>query len=210
MGTKIDIETVEGMRKVVHDTVDHTFNALKIIEGKPIDEVNFQQELHTRRTEGGDFLVEGKTITLRVKYQNPILKPAPDAEMLVRTHEGAFRLIEPSEARINHLVQVLIGLKAIKDEAAALDTINAGGVFYSPVNISGLAQISALMFERVELLKEAPEPEQAPEVEPVSDGEPKTTDEPKPTEPALVGAAATDVTDAENEKFAEDLKKTEE
>lgn len=164
MGTKIEIETVEGMREVVHGMVDRTFNALKATEGKPLDEVNFQQELHTLRTENGNFLVEGSTITLRVKYQHPLLKPAPNAKVLVCTDEGVFSLVDPSEARINHIAQVLIGLGAVKDEAAALDAINSGCALYSPISISALAQVSALLFERVDAPEpQAPEHVQAPE-----------------------------------------------
>lgn len=177
MGTKIDIETVEGMRKVTHDMIERVFNAVeKTPDGKPVDAVNLQQEMHTYRTEGGSFLAEGTTITLHVKYRHPVLRVAPNTEMVVRTPEGVFRLIDPTEPRINHLVQVLIGLRVVDHEAGAIDMLAEGKVFETNLYISALAQISALMFERT-VLKEAPEPETPPEVEYVPDGEPKTTGE---------------------------------
>lgn len=201
MGNKIDTMTVEGIRKIAHDLVDSILNDTKKGEdGKPIDEVTFHQERHTEHVDAG-FLATGTTVTLGVKYAHPRLVLAPDTEMFVRAPEGLFRLAYPDEARINHLVQILIAQGSLGSEADALGKLIAGRVFEIHYSISALAQHSSMIFERTsKRIAEEDEPALAPQEPPQPPAEeppPAETTEQPTEQTETVEPEATDQTPEE-------------
>lgn len=187
MGTKFD-NSIENLRAMAHRQIDVFFNQVNAKpDGTPIDDVSFAVDRGVRQTEGGGFIIEGSSVTLKVKYKAPVITIAPGTEVYVRTPEGLFRLADPTEARINALVQVFISRGLVPNEAEALDKINASAVLVSPIGISAIAQLSNLVFEFATSAKP---------------GQDATYDEKPPmTEPELTAATAQDVIDRENAEF---------
>lgn len=150
MGTKVEIETVEGMRKAAHTAIDSFFNNLPVNpDGMPRDRLEMRSEQKLVRTDGGGLLSEGTFFGVMVEYRHPKLMLSPKDELVLKTREGKFRLANPNGDAINSLVRFCVDVLGGMDEAKILDTMLAKGVLYTDMPISDIARQVNLLFEPV-------------------------------------------------------------
>lgn len=157
MGTKAEINTIEGMRRAAHAAIDDFFNRLPTKEdGTPVDEVRLHSESN-HEVVGLCTLSTGRMFGVMANYDRPML--TSDADVIVHTSDGLFKL--SNKEGLNALVRFLSDENGL-GYAEAAEAIGSGGerALVSGMGINELARRTRLLFEPVpKAVVSAPTPE---------------------------------------------------
>jgi hypothetical protein len=153
MGNKFETDTVEGMRKVAHASIDDFFNNLPTNpDGTPVDEVELRDERHGDGSDGVR-LVEGRVFGVMVHFARP--KIVTKKDFILGTPEGKFRLVD--RAGLDALVRLLVDTSDLSYDDMVEGLANQRTVC-TKMPITEVAQRTNLLFEPAAEPTEAEEP----------------------------------------------------
>jgi hypothetical protein len=150
MGNKSDMQTIEGKRRMAHETVDRFFNTLDLgPDGQSVDEILVEERRDVSDTSRKAFLSRGNGLIVAVEYSSP--KVVSETSPILQCDEGVFTLANPSPNSVNALVRFLLdtpgALMREADEADIVAAIEADAVLMVGLGINELARRTNLNFD---------------------------------------------------------------
>jgi len=149
MGNKFSIDTINGMRAHMHESVDRFFNSLKAnSDGTPVDAITIDESVGTADTPMGCVLNTAKSFSITAYFKQPVFVPWPRAKLVVHTPQGYFTLANPNPESINACLAVLLrsSVDLRSDLVDLAERVNRG----NPIpawDVHDLARDTNLLFE---------------------------------------------------------------